>query len=95
MSDPLGKSPGQVSDLSSMGLSNGYTDIPDMSVEAITDRVQPRQMPSGNNRGDFTVKGRIVVTDGTYIRIILGLLPDGSYGLAVSKAGYNVEDAFS
>lgn len=36
----------------------------------------------------------IVVYDGSNQRIIFGVLPDGTYGMAISKPGYNVSDAF-
>lgn len=34
--------------------------------------------------------GNHVVRDATDTRIIIGLLPDGTYGLVVSKEGYDV-----
>lgn len=36
--------------------------------------------------------GRIVVHDGTNNRILIGALPDGSYGLIISKPGVDVTD---
>lgn len=38
---------------------------------------------------------RITVSDGVNTRIVLGRLPDGSYGLIITKEGYDVEDVFS
>lgn len=38
--------------------------------------------------------GRLIVTDGTNNRIVLGLLPDGSYGLVISKPGIDVLGLF-
>ena len=83
--DPLGKSPGQPSDLSSLGLSNGYTDIPDIAVDAIADRVQPRQVATGVTRGTW----RISNIDGTYITI--GVIPntDGEFGIAFFDSSDN------
>lgn len=47
--------------------------IADVSLESIQQRVLPRQVSTGNNRGEMTVKGliRVVDTDGS-IRLILG-----------------------
>lgn len=36
----------------------------------------------------------ITVNDGTYDRIVIGRLPDGSYGFAVSKPGHDVSEIF-
>lgn len=36
-----------------------------------------------------------IVSDGTNNRIILGKLPDGTYGLVISKPGYDVSSLFS
>lgn len=38
---------------------------------------------------------RIVIYDGTNERIVIGTLPDGTLGMAVSKAGYDVSGAYS
>jgi hypothetical protein len=35
-----------------------------------------------------------VVSDGSNDRIILGKLPDGTYGLVISKEGYDVKSLF-
>lgn len=47
--------------------------IRDVSLESIQERVAPRQVGTGNNRGEMTVKGliRVVDTD-TTVRLILG-----------------------
>jgi len=40
--------------------------------------------------------GRMVVSDGTKNRILIGKAPDGTYGIWVSKPGYDVlTDVFS
>ena len=71
--DPLGKSPGQPSDLSSTGLTNDYTNIADVPIDALSDRVQPRQIPTGDTRGEQTIKGLIRVVDSTgEVRMIMG-----------------------
>lgn len=46
-------------------------------------------------RGVDSRSGNILVSDATKRRIILGALPDGTYGLVISKAGYDVIDLFS
>lgn len=47
--------------------------IRDVSLESIQERVAPRQVGTGNNRGEMTIKGliRVVDTD-TTVRLILG-----------------------
>lgn len=42
-----------------------------------------------------TRSGNFVVRDATVTRIIIGLLPDGTYGIAISKPGVDVYTAFS
>lgn len=47
--------------------------IRDVSLESIQERVAPRQVGTGNNRGEMTVRGLIrVVNTGTKPIIILG-----------------------
>lgn len=40
------------------------------------------------------VSGRITVNDGNHQRVFIGSLPDGDYGIAISKEGFSVEEAF-
>jgi len=42
-----------------------------------------------------TQNGRVLVNDGTYNRVLIGLAPDGTYGIWVSKEGQDVLTAFS
>jgi len=50
-----------------------YNNIRDVSLDSIQDRVQPRQIGTGNNRGEMTVKGLIRVVDtNTTVKITLG-----------------------
>lgn len=42
-----------------------------------------------------TKNGRILVYDGTVNRVLIGLAPDGTYGVWVSKEGIDVLDAFA
>jgi len=37
----------------------------------------------------------IIVYDASNERIVIGRLPDGTYGMAISKAGFNVSDAIT
>jgi hypothetical protein len=51
-------------------------------------------LPSGNygvasNNGDLTISNNGIV------QIIIGLLPDGTYGMVVSQPGVSVYSAFS
>jgi hypothetical protein len=50
-----------------------YNNIKDVSLESLQERIAPRQVGTGNNRGEMTVKGliRVVDTDST-IRLIMG-----------------------
>lgn len=45
------------------------------------------RIEEGNNR--------LVLHDGTYYRMIIGLLPDGTVGIVISKPGIDVLTAFS
>lgn len=59
-----------------------------------TDSLSPRA--EGTSGGRVVTKNdTITVYDASNQRIIIGRLPDGTYGIAVSKAGINVSDAFS
>lgn len=51
----------------------GMYNIRDVSLESLQDRIAPRQVGTGNNRGEMTVKGliRVVDTD-TTVRLVLG-----------------------
>ena len=82
----FGADPGSPKAAAGSNLSNTYPTIPDQSVEAIADRVQPRQMPSGVMRGTQ----RIVNTDGSYIT--MGEIPDnsGQFGIAYWDANGNL-----
>lgn len=39
--------------------------------------------------------GRLTLHDGTVFRMIIGILPDGTVGIAISKVGKDVFNAFS
>jgi hypothetical protein len=41
------------------------------------------------------INNRILVFDGTDVRMIIGVLPDGTIGIAISKDGEDVIAAFS
>lgn len=41
-----------------------YPSVPEVPIESnVVDRVLPRQVSTGNSRGDLIVKGRILVVD--------------------------------
>lgn len=52
---------------------SSLNNIYDVPLEALQDRIAPRQISTGNNRGEMTVKGliRVVDTD-TTVRLVLG-----------------------
>lgn len=69
----FGGSTGSMDVLSAAGLKNGFVNISSTSLEsyvASEDRVQPRQVSTGNSRGSQ----RINNTDGSYV--IIGMIPD-------------------
>lgn len=41
-------------------------------------------------RGVDTRSGNYIVSDATKRRIIIGVLPDGTFGIAISKPGFDV-----
>ncbi len=101
MSDPLGADPGKVNDLASSGLTNGYTDIPDQSVEAIADRVAPRQVATGMTRGIQQLgsekvysdggNNQIIVEDSNEPRVLMGNQATFGEGFYVTKDGFNAK----
>lgn len=47
--------------------------IRDVTLESLQERVAPRQIGTGNNRGEMTIKGLIRVVDtNTTIKIVMG-----------------------
>lgn len=92
--DPIGKSPGQPSDLNSMGLRNDYTDISDQSVDAIASRVVPRQVQSGFMRGTQAVGSQDLVIDSANKRIGINKLPDtdNDYAVEMNEDGFSISD---
>jgi len=58
-----------------------------------TDSISPRA--AGTSGGKITTKNdQIISYDATNQRIIMGRLPDGTYGIAISKPGVDVSSAF-
>lgn len=51
----------------------GHYSIADVPLESMQERLAPRQIATGKNRGEMTVKGliRVVDTD-TTVRLVLG-----------------------
>lgn len=72
--DPFGGNSSLYEDTAS-DLKNDFNTIPNNDIESIIDsnRVIPRQIGTGDNRGEMTIKGliRVIDTDGT-IRLIIG-----------------------
>lgn len=64
------------------GINNQFATIPDVSVDAIANRVAPRQVASGVQRGTQIIMN----TDGSYIT--LGLIPNSNnqFGIAFFTA---------
>jgi len=53
-----------------------FNNIPYVSLESLQSRIQPRQLATGNNRGEMTIKGLIRVVDrNQVVRLILGYKP--------------------
>lgn len=52
---------------------SSLNNIRDVSLESMQERLAPRQIATGNNRGEMTVKGliRVVDTD-TTVRLVMG-----------------------
>jgi hypothetical protein len=59
---------------------------------ADNNRITSNQSISG---GIDTRSGNLMVRDSTHRRIVVGQLPDGDYGMVISKSGYDVIDLFS
>ena len=50
-----------------------YSNVRDIPLEYLQERVAPRQVGTGNNRGEMTIKGLIRVVDtNTTVRMIMG-----------------------
>lgn len=101
MNDPLGVDAGSLGSLESMGLTNEYKDIPDQSLDAIADRVNPNQVASGVTRGIQQLGSdkvysdggnqQIIVEDTNEPRVMMGNHATFGEGFFVSKDGTNVK----
>lgn len=60
-----------------------------------TDSIAPRAEGTQTSARITTKNDQIIVYDDANERIVIGRLPDGTYGIAISKSGYDVSDAFS
>lgn len=69
--------------------SNDFATIPDVPVNAATDRVKPNQVASGVTRGT-----QLYYDANGIPSIVIGVLPDGTNGLVIAKPGQNVLDTF-
>lgn len=59
-----------------------------------TDSLAPRAENSPGSGKITTKNDQIIASDGTTPRIIFGRLPDGTYGIVISKPGVDVTTAF-
>ncbi len=88
--------------------SSDFATIQDVSIDAVTSRVSPRQVTTGVTRGtqtymnvdgSYMTLGLIPNTTGfgiTKLPIMLSkLLPDGTYGTVIAKVGVDVTTLFS
>lgn len=69
---------------------------PDVSNNVMahsTTSVAPRAIGTQTGARIITKNDTIIVYDASNERIVIGRLPDGTFGVAVSKAGFNVSDA--
>lgn len=99
--DPIGANPGGVSDPEDSNLSNTFATIPDQSLEAIADRVAPRQVASGMTRGVQQLgsdqvysdggNNQIIVEDSNEPRVLMGKQATFGEGFYVTKDGFNVK----
>jgi len=82
-----------------------YDSIQDIPLVAQpSDRLMPRQVGTGVSRGQQLMgnnsviqnnsDGRIEVNVSNVPQIFLGTLPDGTYGLVISKPGVNINTVF-
>lgn len=101
MNDPLGVDAGSLGSLESMGLTNEYKDIPDQSLDAIADRVNPNQVASGMTRGIQQLgsekvysdggNNQIIVEDANEPRVLMGDQATFGEGFYVTKDGFNAK----
>lgn len=55
-----------------------------------------KKLATNNGKLSFVQAGNaLVLFDGTTWRMIIGVLPDGTVGIAISKDGEDIYDAFS
>jgi len=55
-----------------------------------------KKISTNNGKLTFSQAGNaLVLFDGTTWRMIIGVLPDGTVGIAISKEGEDIYDAFS
>lgn len=69
----------------------------DVASERGADGTRTITQKVNTNTGPYvsTKDAVINVYDGQYTRIAIGLLPDGTYGLVITKPGFNVTDVFA
>lgn len=76
---------------------NGFYTIRNRSLDDALqegDNVRVNQIQLFTRNTD-TRSGNTVVRDALNTRIIIGLLPDGTYGIVISKPGFDVYAAYT
>lgn len=59
-----------------------------------TDGVAYRTEQNTTTARTLVKDDQILIYDSSNLRIVIGRLPDGTYGIVISKPGINVTDAF-
>lgn len=91
----------QDSTVSFQANNNSPTPVDSVSDVSIgsnpTPYVLPRQTGTGVSRGTQTVNGLIAITDPAsgVTQILMGLLPDGTFGIVVTPAGTDAYSVFT
>lgn len=83
-------------DLSSDNRGQAMPLVHDIGTGRKADGTQGLTHKIDGDTGAYVISkdGRVLVNDGDNDRIILGLLPDGTFGLVISQEGTDVEDLF-
>ncbi len=76
-----------------------FSEVPDQPMDQAlgtnSQTNQPISLTDIGQRNIDTRSGNFIVRDASNSRIVIGILPDGNYGMVISKPGFNVEDLFT
>lgn len=78
--------------------ANSFNTIKDVPLQnALAPDETNNRVSSSQNIGSGVDlrSGNIIVRDETDTRIMMGKLPDGNYGLVITKPGYDISEVFS